>query len=72
MKSIDYDRAEAYYRKWFVEMQGCRNPTDVNTLAKFNFAMSVGWEVFSDMQTCRKRGLDFTRKEYYERDEVQV
>ena len=49
------------YEDFWSQYPDQKNPADVNTKEKFDFAMSIGWRRFSAMQ--RASGRSFTRRE---------
>ncbi len=46
--------AEELYRRWFVRYSDLKNPTDINSKEKFEYAFEIGWNNFSLMQKARK------------------
>lgn len=52
-------RAERLYNQFF-SAHGQPNPTDINTVEKYEFAFEVGFEDFSLMQVARKESHAFT------------
>lgn len=63
--------AKLLFGRWF-KAGGAKNPTDINTRAKYEFAVSIGWEQFALMQRARKDNVarnnypfPWTKKEYW-------
>lgn len=59
---LGYDQAMADYELFFDRYPYLKNPSDINCKEKFDFAMEIGWERFTEMQAARKAGLPFTRR----------
>lgn len=51
------------YEEFWRRHPAQKNPSDINTEEKFNFAMEIGWKRLRAMQQARKSGEDFTRRE---------
>ena len=51
--------AEKLYDDFFRRYPDLKNPTDLNTREKFEFAVKVGWENYCLMQRARKQGKEF-------------
>ena len=65
--------ARNLYGKWFRENPKVKNPSDVNSSDKFNFAMDIGWPRLALMQKARKANTGkygypypWTKWEYWE------
>ena len=55
-------KAKRLFEAFFQENPGAKNPTDINTKAKFDYAVRIGWESLHLMQKARKIN---TRKNGY-------
>jgi hypothetical protein len=53
----DQAAAKELYRKWFALHPAVKNPSDMNSKAKFDFAGSIGWENLRLMQRARKANV---------------
>ena len=62
----DVESPRELYGRWFAKHPGVRNPTDINSQAKFLFAVEIGWEQFRSMQQSRKRGDEWSKWSYWE------
>ena len=65
--------ARNLYRRWFALNPKTKNPTDVNTEAKYEFAKAIGWRRFKLMQSARKTNvatydypIEWTKPAYWE------
>jgi len=55
-------RTELDYRSFFTKYPHQGNPTDLNTVEKWNFATYIGFERYRAMQTARKHGKAYTKR----------
>jgi len=55
-------QAEADYDEFFKRFPSQKNPGDINTVDKFNFAVEIGWDRLRILQACRKKALPFTQQ----------
>lgn len=53
----DQATARELYRKWFALHPTTKNPSDINSKAKFDFAFSIGWENLRLMLRARKANV---------------
>jgi hypothetical protein len=54
----DLRTAKQLYARWFAKYPTAKNPTDVNTRAKYDFAVAIGWEKLSLMLRARKANTE--------------
>ena len=54
------------YGKFFKQHPEIKNPTDINCQEKLDFFVHNGFGLLLDMQSERKRGVEWTRREYWE------
>ena len=52
---------ELFYTLFFTSVPDQSNPTDLNTIEKWNFFQAQGFEVYKAMQTARKQGKEYTK-----------
>lgn len=52
----------ADFREFFHRYPDQENPTDLNTVQKWNFATEIGFDRLRAMQAARKQGEDFTKR----------
>jgi len=64
--------ANELFALWFEENPGAKNPTDINTLQKYEFAKRVGWDNLRKMNQARKANTakngypnPWTKADYY-------
>ena len=50
--------AKSLFQEWFLEKNGGKNPSDVNTFEKYMFSIKKGWENLELMQRARKANTD--------------
>lgn len=51
-------QAQQLYCRWFAKFPKMKNPTDINSRTKYDFAMQIGWEKMRLMMTARKANTD--------------
>lgn len=54
MNPDEQRQAYVLYCRWFAKYPTVKNPTDVNSRVKYDFAVQVGWEKLSLMLRARK------------------
>lgn len=59
LEKADVARARVLYNNFF-SRYGQPNPSDINTVEKFNYANEIGFESLALMQKARKESHDFT------------
>lgn len=59
LEKADVARARVLYNNFF-SRYGQPNPSDINTLEKFNYANEIGFDALALMQKARKESHDFT------------
>tara|TARA_R110002020_G_scaffold376130_1_gene587257 strand:+ start:3401 stop:3661 length:261 start_codon:yes stop_codon:yes gene_type:complete len=65
LNKMDSYKARNLYDYWFSNYPGIKNPSDINTSDKFEFANEIGWVKLSLMQAARKAGYEFTRWDHW-------
>lgn len=56
----DMDQVKKDYQDFFRKHPNQKNPSDINTEEKFNFAIKIGWKRLRAMQNARKARYNFT------------
>ena len=51
-------QARQLYCRWFAKFPKMKNPTDINSRSKYDFAVQIGWEKMRLMMTARKANTD--------------
>jgi len=60
----DVRQAKALFARWFAKYPTVPNPTDINSRAKFNFAVEIGYDNLSLMLRFRKSNVKRTGYPY--------
>lgn len=63
------EQAKTLFQRWFKKHPTERNPSDLNTQEKFDYAMGMGFEKHRTMEYLRKQGAACTKPEYWESEE---
>lgn len=61
---LDVRKTKSLYARWFAKYPTIANPTDVNSRAKFNFAVEIGWDNLALMLRFRKSNVKRTNYQY--------
>lgn len=56
------EQVQKDYEEFWRKNPEQKNPSDINTVEKFNFAMKIGWRRLRAMQQARKQGKEFTKR----------
>jgi len=60
---MNKSQAQKDYERFWNKHPDQKNPSDINTIEKFNFAVSIGWTRLREMQRARKQGAPYTKRD---------